>query len=412
VNPATRMAAIFLSGALICASCTGPGAEDPRFPNEEDQPRRGSVDGNGAAEDASVDRFTASRVALRLRPVAGGFQAPLFVTHAGDGSDRLYVVEQGGVIRTMANGRVDATPFLDISDLTEPGGEQGLLGLAFHPGFEDNRRFFVDYTDNEGDTVVAEYRAGQDGADPSSARVLMRIEQPYPNHNGGALEFGPDGYLYIATGDGGSAGDPEDRAQNRDALLGKLLRIDVDGRSPYEIPGDNPFVDGGGRPEIWAYGLRNPWRFSFDRVTGTLWIGDVGQSAREEINRVRSRAAGLDYGWNEMEGTACFEPPTDCDEQGSIAPITEYTHEDGSCSITGGHVYRGRRFPGLRGGYFFSDFCSGKVWAIEADGPARQRPVELLDSGRTVSSFGVDASGELYLTDLAAGEVLLVGEGR
>ncbi|MGH2817373.1 MAG: PQQ-dependent sugar dehydrogenase [Actinomycetota bacterium] len=407
------MAAVLLSCALIGASCTGSGGEDPRFPDENEQPREASVGDDETAPRGGdpLDRFRATRVALELRSVAGGFEAPLYVTHAGDGSDRLYVVEQGGLIQTMVDGRVDATPFLDISDLTEPGGEQGLLGLAFHPDFENNHRLFVNYTDNEGDTVVAEYRAGEAGADPSSARVLMRIQQPYSNHNGGALEFGPDGFLYIATGDGGSAGDPEDRAENRDVLLGKLLRIDVDGDSPYEIPADNPFADGGGRPEVWAYGLRNPWRFSFDRITGTLWIGDVGQGAREEVNRVASREGGLDYGWNEMEGTACFEPSTDCDEQGSIAPITEYTHEEG-CSISGGYVYRGRRFPGLRGGYFFGDYCSGKLWAIDANGPARQRPVELLDTERAISSFGVDASGELYLTDLASGEVLLVTGGR
>jgi glucose/arabinose dehydrogenase len=309
------------------------------------------------------------------------------------------------------NGRVDAAPFLDVSDLTDPGGEQGLLGLAFHPDFEDNGRFFVDYTDTGGDTVVAEYRAGGGRADPGSAKVLLRVEQPYPNHNGGGLEFGPDGYLYIAMGDGGSAGDPEDRAENRDDLLGKLLRIDVDGASPYEIPASNPFAGGGGRPEVWAYGLRNPWRFSFDQPARTLWIADVGQSAREEVNRVTFRRGGLDYGWNEMEGTACYEPPTGCDEQGSVTPITEYTHEDG-CSITGGHVYRGRRFPVLRGGYFFSDFCSGKVWAIDAEGPTRQRPIELLDTEHAVSSFGVDARGELYLTDLAGGQVLLVTGSR
>jgi glucose/arabinose dehydrogenase len=404
------MAAMLLSCALIGASCTGSGDNEPRFRDE--QPRGGPVDDDErAGGNEPADRFRPGRVALELRPVAGGFQAPLYITHADDGSGRLYVVDQVGMIQTIVGGRVDATPWLDISDLTEPGDEQGLLGLAFHPNFEDNHRFFVNYTDTEGDTVVAEYRAGEERADPSSARVLMRIEQPYPNHNGGALEFGSDGYLYIATGDGGSAGDPEDRAENRDELLGKLLRIDVDGGSPYEIPGDNPFADGGGRREVWALGLRNPWRFSFDRVTGTLWIGDVGQSDREEINRVAAREGGLDYGWNEMEGTACYEPPVDCDEEDSIVPITEYTHEDG-CSITGGYVYRGRRFPSLRGGYFFSDYCSGKVWAIDADGPARQRPVELLDTERAISSFGVDARGELYVTDLASGEVLLVTGGR
>jgi glucose/arabinose dehydrogenase len=410
VDLVTRLAAMLLSCALIAASCTGSGDDEPRF-RDQQSPVSPVDDDETAGRNEPADRFRPGRVALELRPVAGGFQAPLHVTHAGDGSGRLYVAEQVGVIQTMVGGRVDATPWLDISDLTEPGGEQGLLGLAFHPSFEDNRRFFVNYTDTEGDTVVAEYRAGEERADPSSARVLMRIEQPYPNHNGGALEFGPDGYLYIATGDGGSAGDPEDRAENRDEVLGKLLRIDVDGGSPYEIPADNPFADGGGRREVWALGLRNPWRFSFDRVTGTLWIGDVGQGAREEINRVAARKDGLDYGWNEMEGTACFEPPVDCDEEDSIVPITEYTHEDG-CSITGGYVYRGRRFPSLRGGYFFSDYCSGKVWAIDADGPARQRPVELLDTERAISSFGLDARGELYVTDLAGGAVLLVTGSR
>jgi glucose/arabinose dehydrogenase len=406
----TRIAALALTITLVCASCTE--AEEPRFPEGGQQTPRvpaGDRESPGGADARA--RFRPDRVKLELRPVAGGFQAPLYITHAGDGSDRLYIVEQVGAIRTMVNGRVDAAPFLDVSDLTEPGSEQGLLGLAFHPHFEDNGRFFVDYTDTEGDTVVAEYRAGGGRADPGSAKVLLRIEQPYPNHNGGALEFGPDGFLYIAMGDGGSAGDPEDRAENRDELLGKLLRIDVDGPSPYEVPASNPFAGGGGRHEVWAYGLRNPWRFSFDLPTRTLWIADVGQSAREEVNRVAFRRGGLDYGWNEMEGTACFEPPTGCDEQGRVTPITEYTHDDG-CSITGGYVYRGRRFPALRGGYFFSDFCSGKVWAIDAEGSARQRPIELLDTEHAVSSFGVDARGELYLTDLSGGEVLLVTGSR
>jgi glucose/arabinose dehydrogenase len=396
---------------LVVAACTE--SEEPSFPPEDEQPPTRAADDRETTQGGdTVDRFVARRVALELRPVAGGFEAPLYVTHAGDGSVRVYVVEQGGVIRTMANGRVDAEPFLDISDLTEPDAtEQGLLGLAFHPDFEDNRRFFVDYTDTAGDTVVAEYRAQGVRADPDSARVLMRVAQPYANHNGGALEFGPDGYLYIAMGDGGSAGDPEDRAENTDELLGKLLRIDVDGGSPYEIPEGNPFAIGGGRPEVWAYGLRNPWRFSFDRTTRTLWIADVGQRAREEVNRVAAQEGGLDYGWNEMEGTACYEPPTGCDEQGSVTSITEYTHDDG-CSVTGGYVYRGRRFPQLRGGYFFADYCSGKVWAIDAAGPARQRPVELLDTERAISSFGVDAQGELYVTDLAGGEVLLVTGSR
>ena len=403
----TRIAPLLVTITLVCASCTE--AEEPRFPDEGQQSPRGPSDARETpGRAAEPDPFRAGSVTLELRSVAEGFEAPIYITHAGDGSNRLYVVEQGGLIHTMLNGRVDAEPFLDVSALTDPGGEQGLLGLAFHPDFEDNGRFFVDYTDTGGDTVVAEYRARGERADPGSATVLLRIEQPYPNHNGGALEFGPDGYLYIAMGDGGSAGDPEDRAENQDELLGKLLRIDVDGASPYGIPADNPFAGGGGRPEVWADGLRNPWRFSFDQPTRTLWIADVGQSAREEVNRVSFRRGALDYGWNEMEGTACFEPPTGCDQQGRVTPITEYTHEEDGCSITGGYVYRGRRFPELRGGYFFSDFCSGKVWAIDAERPARQRPIELLDTEHAVSSFGVDARGELYLTDLSGGEVLLV----
>ena len=402
----TRIAALVLSIMLVVASCTEP--EEPRFPQADERTPSGPADDRESPGGADARaRFRAGRVTLELRPVAGGFEAPTYVTHAGDGSNRLYVVEQGGAIHTMVNRRVDAEPFLDLSDLTDRGGERGLLGLAFHPDFEDNGRFFVDYTDTEGDTVVAEYRSRSGRGDPGSAKVLLRFDQPYPNHNGGALEFGPGGYLYVAMGDGGSAGDPEDRAENSDELLGKLLRIDVDGASPYAVPTSNPFAERGGRPEVWAYGLRNPWRFSFDRPTRTLWIADVGQSAREEVNRVAFNRGGLDYGWNEMEGTACYEPPTGCDAQGSVTPITEYSHEDG-CSITGGYVYRGRRFPVLRGGYFFSDFCSGKMWAIDAEGPARQRPIELLDTEHAVSSFGVDARGELYLTDLAGGEVLLV----
>jgi glucose/arabinose dehydrogenase len=336
---------------------------------------------------------------------------PLLVTHAGDGSGRLFVVEQGGTIRIVRDGRVATQPFLDVSSLTEGEGERGLLGLAFHPRYERNGRLFVNYTDNAGDTVVAEYQRSQDEnrAEPDSAQTLLHIDQPFANHNGGNLVFGPDGYLYVGMGDGGSAGDPMGNGQRLDTLLGKLLRIDVDSVSGdgYAVPADNPFVDrDDARPEIWAYGLRNPWRFTFDEQTGTLWIADVGQTELEEIDRTSAARPGLNYGWNVMEGTRCYEPES-CDKSGFVAPVAVYSHEDG-CSVTGGHVYRGSDFPSLRGGYFFADYCSGKIWALDAEGEGSQEPVELMDTDRLISSFGVDEDGELYLTDHDSGEVLQV----
>jgi glucose/arabinose dehydrogenase len=353
---------------------------------------------------------------LRLRAVAAGFTAPLLVTHAGDGSGRLFVVEQVGRIRTVGEGETEPQPFLDIASLVTAGGEQGLLGLAFHPQFESNGRFFVNYTDRSGDTVVAEYRApgGSDRAEPGSARVLLRIDQPFSNHNGGALVFGPDGFLYIATGDGGSGGDPMGNGQRLDTLLGKLLRIDVDRGRPYGIPEDNPFLGrSGARPEIWAYGLRNPWRLSFDRETGDLWIGDVGQGALEEIDRARAgRPGGLNYGWNVMEGTDCFSPPEGCDGEGLVRPVAVYPTGLG-CAVVGGHVYRGSQFPALRGGYFFADFCAGVIFALDPNDPGPQEPVIVLRSNHAISSFGEDEEGELYVTDLRSGEVLQVtGEPR
>ncbi|MGH2729799.1 MAG: PQQ-dependent sugar dehydrogenase, partial [Actinomycetota bacterium] len=279
------------------------------------------------------DDFDARAVELSLEVVAEGLAEPLAIIDPGDGSDRLFVVEQDGLIKILRGGHVSEQPFLDLSAFTEGVGEQGLLGLAFHPDYSSNGRFFVDYTDLNGDTVVAEYRASEDPerADSSSARVLLEIDQPFSNHNGGHIVFGPDGYLYIGMGDGGSGGDPQGNGQSLDTLLGKLLRIDVDSRgagAPYGIPADNPFVNrSGARPEIWAYGLRNPWRFSFDPAREELWIGDVGQENFEEIDRASDQAPGLNYGWNIMEGSACFSPPSDCDRSELVLPITEYTHE-------------------------------------------------------------------------------------
>lgn len=357
--------------------------------------------------------FDARNVKLALKPFASGLVSPLGLENAGDGTGRLYVVEQGGTIRIVEGGTVRSTPFLDISDLTEGGGEQGLLGLAFHPRYEDNRRFFVNYTDNSGDTVIAEYRRTKSNAykaNPASARVLLTFDQPFANHNGGALAFGPDGFLYIASGDGGSGGDPMGNGQRTDTLLGKILRIDVDTRSsglPYGIPSGNPYNGTNGRREIYSIGLRNPWRISFDRSTGDLWIGDVGQSELEEIDKAKKGSgAGANYGWNVMEGDACYPTGTTCAglRQDFTDPVAVYSHDFG-CSVTGGYVYRGSRYPVMKGGYFFGDFCSGNIWAIASGASGQQRPELLLESGRQISSFGQDRRGELYLTDLQAGTI-------
>jgi glucose/arabinose dehydrogenase len=325
------------------------------------------------------------------------------------------VVEQTGRIKIVtAKGRVSPDAFLDVSDRIVAGGEQGLLGLAFDPGFADNGRFYVNYTNGDGNTVVARYRVSDDPdrADPGTAEVILTVDQPYGNHNGGHLAFGPDGYLYVGLGDGGSGGDPHGHGQNTETLLGAILRLDVSGSSGYTIPNDNPFAGGGGggnggsggAPEIWAYGLRNPWRFSFDRTTGDLWIGDVGQEELEEIDRAPAGTGGLNFGWNVMEGDACYG--SSCDRDGLEMPVTQYSHDSG-CSVTGGHVYRGEDHPILTGGYLFADYCSGLLWVIEAKGH-KGEPKLALETGRSVSSFGESEDGELFLVDIGAGELLQV----
>ena len=350
----------------------------------------------------------ADAVDLALEPVAGGFAAPLQATGAGDGTGRIFVVEGGGLVFVVRNGERRSTPWLDISGRTLSGGEQGLLGLAFHPDFETNRNLYVNYTGRSGNTVIARYRQAKKRpgrVKPSSRRVILRIEQPYANHNGGAMAFGPDGYLHVATGDGGSGGDPQGNGQRLDTLLGKILRIDVDAASGdrrYAIPADNPFDGRDGREEIWAYGLRNPWRFSFDFASGDIWIGDVGHVTLEEINRQPAGSPGLNYGWNVMEGDACYPSGSACDRGGLTMPIATYGHGP-ECSVTGGHVYRGTEFPDMVGQYFFGDFCSGRIWSLAADQPAPQVPVELLDTGHSISSFGESGNGELYMTDLGSG---------
>ncbi len=350
---------------------------------------------------------------VRLEEVAGGFQQPTYVTHAGDGSGRLFVVEKPGRIWILVNGKVLPEPFLDIRDrVRSRESERGLLSVAFHPDFATNGRFFVNYTDRLGHTVVAEYRVTDDPnrADPNSERVILYIEQPAANHNGGQLQFGPDGYLYIGMGDGGRAGDPWGNAQNLGVLLGKMLRIDVDGGDPYAVPPDNPFVGQADvRPEIWAYGLRNPWRFSFDRATGDLYIADVGQNLWEEVDVVRwPSPGGQNFGWDIMEGFHCFEPPQGCDPTGLTMPVVEYGHDQG-CSITGGYVYRGRRYPDLVGTYVFSDFCSGRLWGLRFREGTWEWTL-FLDTDLNVSSFGEDEAGEIYVVDYRGSIYHLAGE--
>jgi glucose/arabinose dehydrogenase len=335
---------------------------------------------------------------LGVRVVVSGLRHPVYLA-APDGDARLFVVEQAGRIRIVRGGRLLATPFLDITDRVRSGGEQGLLSIAFHPRYRSNGFLFVNYTDLQGDTRVERYRVGSDPdrADASSARRLLHIEQPYANHNGGHMLFGPDGMLYVGIGDGGSGGDPHGNGQNRGSPLGKLLRIDVDHGEPYGIPAGNPFAGRAGmRPEIWAWGLRNPWRFCFDPPTGLLYIADVGQNRWEEIHVAPADRAGLNYGWNIMEGAHCYRAPR-CDRAGLELPVLEYDHSQG-CSITGGFVYRGRDVPELIGHYVYADYCHGWIRSFRyARGAAvDRREWEVGDVGQ-VTSFGLDGRGELYV---------------
>ena len=334
-----------------------------------------------------------------------GLERPVYLTHAGDGSGRLFIVEQPGRIRVVRDGRLLERPFLDIADRVRASGEQGLLGMAFHPRYTQNGRYVVNYVRaTDGMTVIAEFRVSPDPDRSATAeKILLAIAQPYPNHKGGMVEFGPDGLLYIGMGDGGSAGDPENRAQNGDDLLGKMLRIDVDQGSPYAIPSDNPFKNGDGRPEIYATGLRNPWRFSFDPPSGELWVADVGQNEWEEIDVVRR---GDNLGWRVMEGAHCFRPRLFCNKDGLVEPVFEYVHERRRCSITGGYVYRGARLPTLRGAYLYGDYCSGEIFSFRRGRSTTGDPPDvLLKTTMGISSFGLDQSGELYVVDHHAGAV-------
>lgn len=351
---------------------------------------------------------------ISLTRVVGGLSQPTYITNAGDGSGRLFVVEQVGVIRTIKNGVLQPTPFLDISKrVLNRGAEQGLLSVAFPLGYVTKRHFYVYYTDFSGNIVVARYflTANSDVANRNSEQILLTIGHTrFRNHNGGQLAFGPDGYLYIGTGDGGGGGDPFNNAQHLNSLLGKLLRIDVEsGSGAYTIPRSNPYRKTNDyRGEIWAFGLRNPWRFSFDRATGNLYIADVGQNLYEEIDfQSASSAGGENYGWRIMEGNHCYNNTT-CNQTGLTLPVVEYGHSQG-CAIIGGFVYRGHRCQFLQGIYFYGDYCSGRIWGLKRN-EAGSNSTLLFNAPFRISSFGEDEAGELYVADYSNGAIYMITE--
>lgn len=424
---AALLAALVLASGALAAGCgnartDSPVAATPIAPATPATATSAAVATTAAPPSTTPaavgDRPGLAVARVSVEPVASGFAQPLFVASAGDGSARLFVVEQGGRIRIVRDGRVLPAPFLDISGRVSAGGERGLLGLAFPPGFGAARpAFYVHYSNAQGDTTISEFRLSPgdpDLADAGSERIILTEAQPYANHNGGWIGFDADGMLLIALGDGGSSGDPENRATRLDTLLGKILRIDVLGArsgQAYAIPAGNPFVGRpDARPEILHYGLRNPFRDSIDPRTGDLWIGDVGQDLWEEVDVARAGARGLDFGWHRWEGRHCYQPATGCDPTGVVTPVTEYPHGN-SCSVIGGVVYRGDAIPALRGAYLFSDYCSGTLWAVDAGLDAAQAPITLAETGRRISSFGTAEDGEVYLTDLAGGVLLRLAPG-
>jgi glucose/arabinose dehydrogenase len=334
----------------------------------------------------------------------GTFSFPVLVTAPTGDSDRLFVVEKRGTVRIVRQGTTLATAFLDLSGKVSTGGEQGLLGLAFHPQYQSNGLFVVHYTDQGGDTKVSLFRvsaADPNRADPASEQTFLTVTQPFANHNGGSIAFHPvDGHFYLGLGDGGSGGDPQGNGQKLSTLLGKLLRLSISSSGQVTVPSDNPFAgQGSARAEIWSYGLRNPWRWSFDRTTGDLYIGDVGQNQREEIDvTTLAGARGANFGWNVMEGRACYQAGS-CDQTGLTLPVLDYSHGNGACSVTGGYVYRGSAIPSLVGTYFYADYCSGWVRSFRyASGAiSDEREWTALAPNGQITSFGEDAQGELYL---------------
>lgn len=369
-----------------------------------------------APGDARPDRHASAAAAtdfpaISLKKVISGIDEPTDIASADDGSGRLFILEKKGRIRIFKDGKLQAEPFLDIRRLVKSSGsEQGLLGIAFSRGFKKNGTFYVNYTNHQGvgNSTVARYRVAgnSERAEPASARIILNVKQPYSNHNGGQIAFGPDGYLYIGFGDGGSGGDPHNNGQSLTTFLGKMLRLDVEsGKVPYGIPAGNPYKN-----EIWAYGLRNPWRFSFDRATKELYIADVGQDKYEEVHvQPAESRGGENYGWKIMEGLHCFKKKN-CSQGGLTLPVAEYDHDTGDCSITGGFVYRGSEFPALKGIYLFGDYCSGRIWGLKRTGSTWDKKL-LLKTTLQISTFGEDEAGTLYVADFGAGDIYTVTVG-
>jgi glucose/arabinose dehydrogenase len=372
------------------------------------------VPGGVYAQRPDVLQSAGAPSSLEFEQIAAGLASPVGIEHAGDGSDRLFIILRGGQVVIYDGSQVLPTPFLDVSSLVITGGsEQGLLGIAFHPDYENNGYFYVDYTrKSDGATVIARYHVSADPnvADDASAFSLLTIPQPFSNHNGGQLKFGPDGFLYIGMGDGGSGGDPNNLAQSPTSLLGKILRIDVNNGSPYGIPADNPFVSNPNVDDrIWALGLRNPWRFTFDRLTGDLFIADVGQDNWEEVNyQPASSAGGENYGWSCYEGLHDYRTDRNCTFYGVLTdPVLEYPHgvnDSNGCSITGGYIYRGNRYPALKGVYLYGDFCTGNIWAATTSGSSWISNI-VADTNFLIPTFGEDESGELYVASLGSGAI-------
>lgn len=383
-----------LSLVLACSACSG-----------------GDDSGGTTAGDPSPP--PPSSIAVKLEPITMALSAPVFMTAPPTDNTRLFIVEQGGAIKVfdVSTGSLLSTPFLDLSGAIASGGERGLLGMAFDPSYQSNGRFYVHYTDTNGDIVIARYLASTSNAneaDPSSAVILRRIAHPtFSNHNGGMLAFGPEGCLYAGPGDGGGTGDPNNNAQNPASLLGKLLRLDPTTGNGCTNAIPNPFAGAGGAPEVWSIGLRNPWRFSFDRQTGDLYIGDVGQNTREEVNVALSPQAGrqANYGWRLMEGFLCFNPSSNCDSGGLTLPVLDYPQTGGACSVIGGYVYRGTAIPSLQGTYFYADLCAGFVRSFRYRNAQATDQFEWpsLSPGPSITSFGEDAQGELYIMTLSGG---------
>jgi glucose/arabinose dehydrogenase len=388
----SRAGSICFFGVMLCALMAACNGSD-------------EVGGGGAGPPPATSN------SLRLQTVTAVLSSPVFLTAPTGDVGRLFIVEQGGLIRILnsLDGTPRATPFLDVAGLIVTGGEQGLLGMAFDPNYAGNGRFYIYYTNTAGDIVIARYgvSSNPDIANAGAQAILKTIAHPTnQNHNGGMLAFGPDGCLYAGIGDGGGRGDPNGNAQNTNSLLGKILRLDPETGSACGT--DNPFATGtGGAPEVWSFGLRNPWRFSFDRSTGVLYIGDVGQDQREEVDAVVGPNAGqgVNFGWNIMEGFACFNPPSGCNSSGLTPPILDYSHDAGACSVTGGYVYRGTLNPAVNGSYFYADYCAGFVRSFQLQGgrPSSQNTWPLLSPGGQITSFGEDARGELYILTQTGG---------